>query len=176
MAISATIYKIAVNIADMNRQVYQQHDLTVAQHPSETDFRLMTRIFAFALNADRNLEFTKGLSTGDEPELWLKSPSNEIDLWIDFGQVDPKRIGKACGRSRVVRIYTYDDRKSQVWWQQNNIALARYKNLEIHHLHADGAETFVERKMRLQCNIQDDELYVSNETDTLTVRIEKKTS
>lgn len=172
MAVSATIYKLSVNVADMNRHYYQLHELTVAQHPSETDFRLMVRILAFALNASERLDFTKGLSTEDEPDIWQKSLSDEIELWIDFGQVDVKRIGKACGRSKAVRIYTYHDRKAEIWWQQHRNDLARYKNLQVFHLHADGVEALISRKMQLQCNVQDDELYVSDDQSSLTVRIE----
>ena len=118
MAISATINKITLNIADMDRHYYQTHNLTVAQHPSETDFRFMMRVIAFSLNANEELSFTKGLCVDDEPELWVKSLTDEIELWIDFGQVDEKRIRKACGRADKVIIYTYNQRKASVWWDQ----------------------------------------------------------
>ena len=70
MALKATIHKATLNIADMDRHYYADHQLTIAQHPSETDLRVMIRLLAFALNAGDTLEFTKGLSTDDEPELW----------------------------------------------------------------------------------------------------------
>lgn len=175
MALSATIYKVVLNIADMNRHYYQPHDLTVAQHPSENDFRFMVRLLAFALNAHEQLTFTKGINEDDEPEVWLKTLSDEILLWIDFGQVDEKRIRKACGRAKEVRIYTYNDRKAEVWWQQNRDKLKRYENLTVFHLQAEGAEAFVNRKMELQCNIQDDELLISDSASSLTVRVEQRT-
>ncbi len=175
MALSATVNKVSLNIADMNRHYYQQHQLTVAQHPSENDFRFMVRIFAFALNADSELQFTKGLSAEDEPEVWKKSLSDEIQLWIDFGQVDEKRIRKACGRARRVRLYTYNQRKADVWWQQHESKLDRYRNLELFHLHAEGAEMFAGRKTDLQCTIQDDELLVTDGGNSLVVRVEQRT-
>lgn len=73
MALKATIFKATLNIADMDRHYYADHQLTVAQHPSENDERMMIRLLAFALNAREGLEFTKGLSTDDEPELWQKA-------------------------------------------------------------------------------------------------------
>ena len=158
MAISATINKISLNIADMDRHYYQSHELIVAQHPSETDLRFMIRIIAFALNASEELQFTKGLCVDDEPELWVKSLTDEIDLWIDFGQVDEKRIRKACGRSNQVIIYTYNQRKSEVWWKQQEKQLARYKNLKIIHIVAENPELLLQRKVELQCNIQDEEM------------------
>ena len=158
MAISATINKVLLNVADMDRHYYHSHELTLAQHPSETDLRFMIRVIAFALNASDQLQFTKGLCVDDEPELWVKSLSDEIELWIDFGQVDEKRIRKACGRSNQVIIYTYNQKKSQVWWQQQSKNLARYKNLKVIHLDAENPESLLQRKVELQCNIQDEEM------------------
>ncbi len=106
MAISSTINKVSLNIADMDKHYYQSHELTVAQHPSETNFRFMIRLIAFMVNANEQLRFTKGLSTDDEPELWGKSLTDDIELWIDLGQPDEKRIRKACGRSKQVIIST----------------------------------------------------------------------
>ena len=82
MAQKATIYKVELSVSDMDRHYYQTHNLTVAKHPSETVERLMWRLLAFALNAHAQLEFTKGLSTGDEPDIWQKSLSGELDLWV----------------------------------------------------------------------------------------------
>ena len=107
MALSATICKADLNIVDMDRHYYQQHSLTVAQHPSENDERLMIRLLAFALHADEFLSFTKGLSTDDEPDLWQKSLSGEIELWIELGLPSEKRLKKACGRAQQVILYTY---------------------------------------------------------------------
>lgn len=173
MAISATIFKVAMNIADMNRHYYQQHELTVAQHPSENDHRLMVRLLAFALNANEDLNFTKGLNTDDEPELWKKSLSDEIELWIDFGQVDEKRIRKACGRAREVRIYTYDARKSKEWWKQNKQNLSRYTNLSVFRIDAANCEDMAARKMNLQCSIDDDTLLLTNEKQSIDITVHK---
>lgn len=162
MAISATINKVSLNIADMNRHYYQSHELTVAQHPSETDYRFMVRLIAFALNASDQLSFTKGLCVNDEPEIWQKSFSDEIELWIDFGQVDEKRIRKACGRASQVIIYTYNERKATVWWDQQADKLQRFDNLRVFHIDTDIPDSMVSRNMQLQCNIQDEEIYFSD--------------
>jgi len=102
MAISSTINKVSLNIANMDQYYYQNHELTVAQHPSETNFRFMVRLVAFMANASETLYFTKGLSSDDEPELWQKTLTDDIELWIELGQPDEKRIRKACGRSKQV--------------------------------------------------------------------------
>ncbi len=172
MAISSTINKVSINISDMDRHYYQQHNLTVAQHPSENEFRFMIRLVAFMANADERLSFTKGLSTDDEPELWRKSLTDEIELWVDLGQPDEKRIRKACGRSKQVIIYTYHEGKASVWWQQQRDKLARFKNLSVFHIDADGVEAMVKRTMSLQCSIQDGEMYLSDDDLNVVVRVE----
>ncbi len=169
MAISATINKISLNIANMDQHYYQTHNLTVAQHPSETDFRFMMRVIAFGLNAEEQLSFTKGLCVDDEPELWIKSLTDEIELWIDFGQVDEKRIRKACGRADKVIIYTYNQGKAKVWWGQQADSLQRFKNLTVVQINAEGVESLVNRNMNLQCNIQDDEMFLSSSEGECTV-------
>lgn len=171
MAIGATINKVSLNIADMDRQYYQQHELTMAMHPSENDYRFIVKVIAFALNAHEHLVFTKGLGADDEPELWLKSLSGDIQLWVDFGQVDEKRIRRACGRSEQVNIYTYQERKATVWWKQYREKLARHKNLSVFHIQAEGAEELVKRNMQLQCSIDDGIVYVSDDANSIPVTV-----
>jgi len=173
MAISSTINKVSLNIADMDRHYYQSHELTIAQHPSETDFRFMIRLIAFMKNASEQLCFTKGLSTDDEPELWQKSLTDDIELWIDLGQVDEKRIRKACGRAKEVIIYTYDDRKAKVWWEQQQSKLQRFSNLSVFSINAKGVESMAKRSMQLQCNIQDGEIYLNDDDSNFTISLDR---
>ena len=171
MAISATINKVSLSISDMDRQYYQQHELTMAMHPSENDFRFIVRVVDFALNSHEDLVFTKGLGADDEPEVWQKTLTGEIRTWIDFGQVDEKRVRKACGRSAQVIIYTYQDRKSKVWWEQNREKLARHDNLKVYHIEADGAEALVSRNMQLNCTIDDGTVYLGDADNSVSVTV-----
>ena len=172
MAISSTINKVSLNISNMDSHYYASHDLTIAQHPSENDFRFMIRLIAFMANAHERLGFTKGLSTDSEPELWKKSLTGEIELWIDLGQPDEKRIRKACGRAKQVIIYTYHEGKASVWWQQQREKLARFDNLTVVHIVADGVEAMVKRTMALQCSIQDGEMYLSDDNLNQDIRLD----
>ncbi|MGK0272262.1 MAG: hypothetical protein ACI88H_002928 [Cocleimonas sp.] len=174
MAISATINKISLNIADMDRHYYQTHEITAAQHPSETDYRFMMRIIAFAFNASESLMFTKGLSSEDEPDIWQKSLTDDIERWINFGQLDDKRIRKACGRADEVIIYTYIAGKADIWWEQVKSKLDRYRNLSVSHIVAEGVESLVNRNMQLQCNIQDGEMYLGDESQSFTIHLDKR--
>ena len=173
MAISSTIFKASINITDMDRQYYQTHELTIAQHPSETDHRLMVRLIAFMANAHEQLSFTKGLSSDDEPELWQKTLTDDIDCWIDLGQPDEKRIRKACGRAKQVIIYTYHERKAKVWWEQQQAKCQRFNNLNVFYVNAKGVEALVNRSMQLQCMIQDGEIYLSDDNANFSITLDK---
>ena len=170
MAANATIYKASLNIADMDRHYYAEHNFTLAKHPSENDLRLMVRLVAFVLNADEDLAFSKGISQDDEPDLWTKALDGEIKLWIDLGQPDEKRIRKACGRSEEVIIYTYQGGSALAWWKQAEKTLKRFKNLRVINLKIEGEiEVLAERTMKLQCNISDAELSLLNDEQSITI-------
>ena len=88
MAPNATIFKATLHIADVGRYYYEDHTLTPARHPSETDERMMVRLLAFALHAHEALLFGRGLSTGDEPALWQKDLTGLIELWSEVGRMN----------------------------------------------------------------------------------------
>ena len=166
MALKATIFKATLMIADMDRHYYADHHLTLARHPSETDERMMCRLLAFALNASESLQFTKGLSTDDEPELWQKSLSDEIELWVELGLPDESRLRKACNRSRQVILYTYGGRAVPLWWEKHQNKLNRFNNLTIINLPAEPLEALAamaQRNMSLQCTIQDGDVSIGDQ-------------
>lgn len=171
MAISSTIYKVSINIANMDTHYYQTHELTIAQHPSETKRRFMVRLISYMLNASETLRFTKGLSSVEEPDLWQKSLTDEIELWIDLGQPDEKRIRKACSLAHKVIIYTYHEHKAKPWWEHNKIKCQRFKNLSVYHLNVDDIDSMVQRSMQLQCNIQDGEIYLSDDQSNTLITL-----
>lgn len=174
MALNATIYKAELQVSDMDRHYYATHALTLARHPSETEERLMVRLLAFALFADERLEFGKGLSSDDEPDLWRKALSGEIEQWIDLGQPDEQRIRRACGRAREVIVVNYGGRASDLWWEKNSGTLARSKNLIVVDVSAatSALAAIAERSMRLQCNIQDGHVQVFGNADAEMIGIE----
>ncbi len=107
MATKATVYKAELEISDIDRGYYATHSLTLAQHPSENDRRLMARIIAFALYADERLEFGRGPSNEEDPDLWQRVYAGNIERWIELGQPEESAIRRACGRAeQVVIVYS----------------------------------------------------------------------
>lgn len=173
MALKATIFKADLQISDMDRHYYADHALTIARHPSETDERMMIRLLAFALNAHEALIFGKGLSTEDEPDLWQKDLTGAIDLWIDVGQPDEKRILKACGRSSRVLVYSYSS-TSNIWWNQIASKVDRAKNLSVLNVPAESSlalAKLAQRTMQLQCTIQEGQIWMSGGEDTVQLEL-----
>lgn len=163
MALGATIFKVELTVSDMDRHYYETHKLTVAKHPSETDERLMLRLIAFAMNAHERLELTKGLSTDDEPDLWRKSLSGQLEQWVMLGLPSEKVIRQSCARADHVVICTYGG-KADIWWDKIKGGLARFDNLQVLHFAQSDIEDSAaqaSRTMKMQVNIQDGELMIS---------------
>jgi uncharacterized protein YaeQ len=172
MALRATIHKADLHISDSDRHYYGSHSLTIAKHPSETDERMMIRIIAFALQAHDDLTFTKGLSDTDEPDLWIKDLTDAIQLWIEIGQPDERRILKACGKAEHVVVYCYGGQTSKIWWDAIANKLTRARNLQVISIPSNQANelnSLVERSMVLHVNIQDGEMYVSSDKGHVTI-------
>ncbi len=173
MALKATVVKAELQVSDMDRHYYATHNLTLAQHPSETEERLMVRLLAFALFAQERLEFGRGLSNEEEPDLWLRSYTGEIEQWIDLGQPDESRIKKACGRATQVVVVTYSGNAADIWWNRIAPSLTRLKNLTVIDIPSDIVEqltTLIQRGMRLNCLIQDGELQLMSDTINVVLR------
>jgi len=172
MALKSTIFKAALQIADMDRHYYQDHNLTIARHPSETDERMMVRLLAFILHADDNLQFTKGLCVDEEPALWLKSLTGDIELWIEVGLPDENRIRKACNQAQQVILYCYGGRSVQIWWERNREKLRRFQNLSIFNLPQTtsvGMGELAQRSMAFHISIQDRQVYLGDENRKLII-------
>ncbi len=172
MALKATIFKVELAVADLDRNVYENFSLTLAQHPSENDARMMVRLLAFMLFADERLEFGRGISSDDEPDLWLKDLTGAIDLWISVGQLDERWLRKAAGRARRVVVLSYGDRAVDAWWEQNRNTLEKLSNLTVLRISADELQALAglaERSMNLQCTIQDGEAMISGPGDAVNV-------
>lgn len=172
MALTATIFKAQLNVSDLDRGHYETYPLTLARHPSETDERMMIRLLAFALFADDDLGFTRGLSSNDEPDLWKKNYSGEVDLWIEIGQPDERRIRKACSLADKVIVICYGGRAAGIWWQQNQDALKRFDNLQVLNIPVEDSKALAglaEKNMQLHCTLQEGQVFIGNDKLNLTL-------
>ena len=166
------MFKANLQIADMDRHYYAEHALTLSQQPSETDERMMVRLLAFALHAHEYLEFGQGMTDDESADLWQKDLTGVIELWIDVGLPDEKLIRKACGRAKQVIVYCYGGRPAQMWFDQNSSQFERLKNLTVISLSQESTRamaTMTERNMTLQCNIQEGDVWLMDDKETVSI-------
>ena len=166
MAIKSTIFKAALQIADIDHGYYADHALTLARHPSETDERMMVRLAALALQAhklqsvcggDGTLAFGAGLSDPDEPDAWLRDFTGRTRLWIEVGQPEEKPLVKACGKADEVVLYCFHH-AAEVWWRGIEGKLSRPRNLSVWRVPTEAAQALIplaQRSMQLQATIQE---------------------
>ena len=132
----------------------------------------MVRLLAFGLNADAELEMTKGLSTDDEPDIWQKSLSGDLELWVALGLPSEKVIRQSCSKSRKVAVYAYGGRQAEIWWDKIKGSSARFDNLQVVNLTQEDTGELAKqasRSMKLQVNIQDGDVMVSVDGSVLYV-------
>jgi uncharacterized protein YaeQ len=179
MALKATIYKAQLQLADMDRHVYGDHSLTLARHPSETDERMMMRLLAFALHVpadDHNgkLEFARGLSDTEEPDLWQKDLTGELVQWIEVGQPDDRRLMKVGPRTKRLVVLTYGS-SADVWWNGIVNKLSRARNLTVWRVPAEQSRALgamAQRSMQVQITIQDGSALVVAGGDPVQIDLE----
>ncbi len=162
MALKPTIFKIKVSLSDLNRQVYEALNLTIAQHPSETTERMMARLLAYCLNASRSLVLCKGLSDTEEPDLWDKSDTGETDLWIEVGEPSVERLKKATRQAKKVVVYCFNS-KASTWWSLEASKLDSDK-LEVYQLAWPEMQQLaakVERTMDISVTVSENSLFVA---------------
>ena len=174
MALKATIYKAVVNVADLDRNQFLDASLTLARHPSETEERMMVRLLAFALHADPRLVFGRGLSSEDEPDLYLPHDTGGIACWIEVGLPDEKWLRKAASRADRVELLLYGGARADLWWRQNAAALERFAHLGVRQCDEAGTRALAgltDRTMTLSATIQDGDVLVSDGERSASVKV-----
>lgn len=167
MALKAIIYRACVSFSDLDRNLYRDHTLTLARHPSETEERMMLRLLAFVLNAPENndlgtLEFGKDMWEADEPALSQHDLTGLLLHWIELGQPDEKRLVRVCGRSKRVTVYSYGS-AVPAWWMGLAGKFARVNNLTVWQIpvaQSQALGALAQRSMDLNVTLQDDVLFV----------------
>ncbi len=148
----------------MDRNHYETLNLTVAQHPSETVERMMVRILVFCINAQERLEFTKGLSAADEPDIWVRSLDGQLMLWIDVGEPSLERVKKASRIAREMKVYCFN-RKSNIWWDQGREKFAQL-NASFYRFEWESVQAMAklhQRTMQLSVTISENSAFIATE-------------
>lgn len=173
MALKSTVFKVNLQIADIDHAHYVDHALTLARHPSETDERMMVRLLALALHAhevqtvckgDGVLAFGAGLSDPDDPDVSLTDFTGRKRVWIEVGQPDDKPLAKAAGKADAVVVYAHGH-AAEVWWKGVANKLTRLDTLQVWRIPTEAVQQLgrmAERTIHAQVTLQEGEVTFSN--------------
>jgi len=170
MALTATIYNFDIELADSDRHVYESLSLRVAQHPSESEEFLVTRVLAYLLEYSEGIEFSRGVSDPDDPAVAVRDLTGRIRTWIDIGTPDAARLHKAAKSGARVVVYTHKN-PDQFLRHLSGEKIHRPDELELYAMDRAliaALAARLERRVAFSVSITDRELYVSIGTDTLT--------
>jgi uncharacterized protein YaeQ len=182
MALKSTVFKAALQVADIDHGYYADHTLTLARHPSETDERMMVRLAALAHNAwqlqslcngDATLGFGAGLSNPEEPDVVLRDFTGHTRLWIEVGQPEDKPVAKACGKADAVMIYCFHH-AAEVWWRDVASKLARLDKLSVFRVPAVASQqlaALAQRSMQLQATLQEETLTLGDGSRSVDIEL-----
>jgi uncharacterized protein YaeQ len=177
MALSATLYTLRVTLNDADRGVYQTLELRVARHPSETLPYMLSRVLAYCLFWEPEIAFSKGLSTTDEPAVWVKSLDGRVKRWIDVGHPSAERLHKASKAAEHVAVCTFQDLDGFARGL-GGARIHRAAEIELVGLPPSilaPLEAAMERRMEWDVAISDGQLYVTTAGQTLAGEITRST-
>ena len=173
MAIGAMIHTFTVQLADMDRGVYEEYPLRAARHPSETDAYMLTRVLAYGLEYSEGITFGEGISSTDEPAVLVRDLTGRILTWIEVGAPDAERLHYGSRLSERTVVYTHrDPQKVLAPWVGKRIH--RGDEITVQSFDPgfiDAAAQHLERRNTMTLSITERELYLDLNGTTLTSTI-----
>lgn len=137
MALPATIYRLKIDLSDVDRGVYVPLDLRLARHPSESMRHLLARVLAYCLCYEEGIAFSKeGLGDADEPAIAVRDLQNTLRAWIDVGTPSADRLHRATKAAERVVVFTQHD-PALLAREARSRAIHRVEAIEVYAL--DGA-------------------------------------
>jgi len=168
MAQKATIYRVQLELSHVDRGVYAERQLTLARHPSETTERMLMRLLAFGLRYEEGLEFGRGVSATDEPDLWRREGDGRVIDWIEVGQPDAKRLVKAARQSNRCDLFVFGEgadrwRAAQLDGMKapENLAVARIDDAFV-----DSLAAVADRQIRWSMTVSEGTIFLGVGEDT----------
>lgn len=173
MALTATIYNFDVDLSDTDRHVYESLALRVAQHPSESEEYLVARLIAYLLEYAEGIEFSRGISTPDEPPIAVRDLTGSLQVWIDIGAPDAARLHKASKMAKRVVVYTHKD-PTQFLKQLEGKTIHNAEALELYAIDRALVSALVsrlERRVAFSVSVSDRELYIAIGAEQIAGRV-----
>ena len=124
----------------------------------------MARLLAFSINAKVGLVFTKGLSSVEEPDIWIRTLDEQTSLWIDVGEPSVDRIKKSCRQAGEVKVYSFNS-KSDIWWEQgrSKFAMLKASIFRFDSQNVKELAALIERTMDISITIAGNSAFIATE-------------
>lgn len=170
MALPSTIYRFELDISDVDRGVYTQEELRIAQHPSETAAYLLTRVLAYILEFQEDLQMGRGVANPEEAGLSKANQTGGTALWIEIGAPSADRMHKITKLADVVKLYTHRDIRIVLQELQSR-RVHRLEEVDIVEMPQDllrALEERLDRRMQWSVLRSDGTLYVTIGDETLS--------
>jgi uncharacterized protein YaeQ len=169
MALTATIYNFDIELANVDRNVYETLALRVAQQPSETEEYLLTRVIAYCLEYAEGIAFSRGIAEPDEPPLSIRDLTGALKLWVELGAPDAARMHKASKAAPRVAIYTHKD-PQQLLRQYAGERIHRAEEVELYAVDRELLAELIarlDRRMSFQLSVMEGHLYFTIDGDAV---------
>jgi uncharacterized protein YaeQ len=169
MALTATLHTLRIALNDADRAVYETLELRIARHPSETLPYMLSRTLAYCLFWEPDIEFSRGLSTTDEPAVWVKTGDGRIKHWIDVGHPSAARLHKASKAAERVAVCTF---QNPATFQRTLVGERIHRGEDIELVGLPAAllaplEETVERRMDWELTVTGGQLYLTTGSQSL---------
>ena len=175
MAISATVYTFNINLADVDRGVYETLALKVARHPSETEEYLLVRVLAYCLEYAEGIAFSQGIAEPDQPSIAVRDLTGTLKAWIDVGAPDAARLHKASKAAPRVAVYTHRD-PAQLVRQLSGERIHKADALELYGVDRPllaSLAAHLDRRVAFSLSVTERQLYVDVGGETLSGVVER---
>lgn len=173
MALTATVYNFDIQLADVDRGVYEALSFKVACQPSETEEYLMSRVIAYCLEYAEGIAFSRGIAEADTPALSVRDLTGALQVWIDVGAPDAARLHKASKAAPRVAVYTHREPRHLLQALAGE-RIHRAADIELYAIDRDlitGLVSHLDRRNAWEMSVTERHLYVSVAGDTIEGRV-----
>jgi uncharacterized protein YaeQ len=162
VALTATIYNLSIELADIDRGVYETIDLRVARQPSETPEYMLMRILAYCLEYTEGIELSQGVAAGDEPAVCIRDLTGRMTAWIEVGMPDAERLHRGMKLAGRAAVYTHREIR-QLLGQLDGKKIHRSSEIPIYSFDrafVDELTALIDRRTELSLSITERQMYV----------------
>ena len=162
MALTATIYSLETDLADIDRGVYEHLALRMARQPSETVEFMLTRFLAYCLEYTEGIGLTDGVAAGDEPAVLVRDLTGRVTAWIEVGMPSAERVHRGSKIAGRTAVYTHRN-VNQVLSELDNKRIHRAAEIPVYEFgrgFVDTVAQVLERRTSVALSITERQLYL----------------